>query len=350
MKFTVQSKLLQEALKRIKLQGRTTTLPVLCCVKIEAVEGSISLYTTNLNQSFLCHVQAEVEGPGCCCIDLDRLEGFPSSNDLSVKLDGSKATLRSGRLRANIQTLPGSEMPNAPEVSDEADVSFDYEVPQGLTDSLSWAQSTLPPVAMDAFCQGLVVGEDQILGTDRNSFHVCETGIPGIGQIIVPLEALRPFRTLMDNPTRTVRISLHQGILVLDADGTTFATRLVHGSIPDFKVFLKRFAASEDIIRCDAQQLANAVYRCADVTKSHCAALKSDGDGVIQVSCSYGGAYAVEKIDGSFNAPFEIGLSPLRTAKAFKVFNGEIEIRRTESAIYISDGKNSAGIGLMKIN
>src|SRR5690606_25762172 len=129
-----------------------------------------------------------------------------------------------------------------------------------------------------------------------------------------------------------------------------FTTRLVHGSIPDFKVFLKRFASSEDIIRCDAQELANAVYRCADVTKSHCVSLKNDGDGMIRVSCSYGGAYAVEEIDGSFNAPFDIGLSPLRIAKAFKVFDGWISIRRTESGVYISDGKNSAVIGLMKIN
>src|SRR5512132_17872 len=94
---------------------RRHTLPILANVLLEQKDGHLYLTATDLEMQITAH--SELDGKEAQAITVaarklqDLLRALPDGASINVDATGSKMTVRAGRSRFNLQTLPAGDYP-----------------------------------------------------------------------------------------------------------------------------------------------------------------------------------------------------------------------------------------------
>lgn len=124
---TVNRQELVAALRAVRTAaGGTKSLPVLNNVAIEVVEDQLQLTATNLDVYVRRHIPFAGSAIGATTVDAKSFADFAtgfSGKDVSLKLDGNKLRLTSGKNRASLAVISADEFPAWPSLADNA-VSF----------------------------------------------------------------------------------------------------------------------------------------------------------------------------------------------------------------------------------
>ena len=119
MKFTIPRDRLLKALQLATgVVERRQTLPVLSNLFIKAGEHGVALTGTDLEVEMVAHTDVDVEQPGEITIPARKLadiwRALPDGSDVSVSVEGDRATVKSGRSRFTLATLPAYAVPVSP--------------------------------------------------------------------------------------------------------------------------------------------------------------------------------------------------------------------------------------------
>ncbi len=111
MKFTLQREQLLKALQLVTgVVERRQTLPVLSNLLVQAGENGISLTGTDLEVEMVAHCNVEVQEAGEVTIPARKLvdiwRSLPDGAEVSLSVEGERVTIRSGRSRFTLATLP----------------------------------------------------------------------------------------------------------------------------------------------------------------------------------------------------------------------------------------------------
>ena len=116
MKFTTAREALLKPLQAvIGVVERRQTMPILSNVLIIAKGGQLAVTATDLEVELVAQVEVEAELDGEITVSgrklLDICKALPEGSDVSINLSGEKLSVKGGRSKFNLTTLPAAEFP-----------------------------------------------------------------------------------------------------------------------------------------------------------------------------------------------------------------------------------------------
>ena len=250
MKFSTERGTLLRAVAMVagvveRPQQTQAILPVLSHLLFDCNEEGLSITGTDLEVELNVRVRdgVEVEQPGRATMPGRKLAEIWRSlqDELPVSVEaGDKVTVRSGRSRFQLATLPAEEYP-AMETGGEGETKL--SVPPGelrrLVDQTSFAMAQQD---VRYYLNGLLfeVTDSHIraVATDGHRLAMCTLpgGAQGSGRVqaIIPRKGVVELGRLLTDAEEAVEISLGTNYLQAKHAGYTLTTKLVEGQFPDY--------------------------------------------------------------------------------------------------------------------
>ena len=273
MKFTIPRESLLKPLQLVTgVVERRQTLPVLANLLIQADAEGLSLTGTDLEVEMIAHCSVPVEQPGEITIPARKLadiwRALPDGADVSVSVEGERATIKSGRSRFTLATLPAADFPKVENADADVVVTLPQKQIGKLIDQVSFAMAQQD---VRVFLNGMLleVGDNSIraVATDGHRLAMaskpCETSGPaeGVKQAIVPRKAVVEMGRLLDEEEEDLSIQLGSNHLKVTKGGVTLTTKLVDGQFPDYEKVVPKDASR--VLHGDRNTLKEGFHRAS---------------------------------------------------------------------------------------
>ena len=249
---------------------RRQTLPILGNVLLKAENNTLSMTATDLEIEMVTHIELENGGevettlPARKFIDI--CKALPDGADVTLKVDGEKATIRSGKSRFVLSTLPSTEFPNL----DSFEASQEFKLPQAqLKKLIDQTQFAMAQQDVRYYLNGLLFefseGLIRTVATDGHRLALCDveadTGISETLQIIVPRKAVLELSRLLENSEDPVTVHLGGNHIRLSTPQVSFITKLIDGRFPDYQRVVPQ--GGDKIVLADRRELRQALSRAS---------------------------------------------------------------------------------------
>ena len=272
MKFRVSRDALLKPLNLVAgVVERRQTLPVLSNVLLNLDADRLSITGTDLEVELVGRVQLESAGesgeitvPARKLADICKSLSEGSTIEFAVR-DG-KATLRCGRSRFTLATLPAREFPNI----EDSIGTHQLSIPQGqlrrLIDRTGFAMAQQDVrYYLNGMYWELRDGRLRAVATDGHRLAVCT--LPqrledlADTEIIIPRKGVLEMSRLMQEDDDEVVIIVGSNHIRATTEDFTFTSKLVDGKFPDYERVLPR--GSDKIVIGERGELRQAFSRAA---------------------------------------------------------------------------------------
>ena len=326
MKVTMERTALLKALGHVhRVVERRNTIPILANVLIEAEHGRLSLKSTDLEIEATESVPADVGQSGATTVAahvlFEIVRKLPDGAQVSLETSGpvGQMTLRSGRSRFQLQSLPASDFPDLT----AGEFPHKFELPAAelkrLIESTQFAISTEETryYLNGIYLHAIDVGGAPMLravATDGHRLARVESAAPkgavGMPGVIVPRKAVGEIQKLLEDPTLDVKVEISPTKARFQFGDVILTTKLIDGTFPDYARVIpanndKRLVVDRDVFR-------NAVDRVSTLSSERGRAIKlslADHKIVLSVNNPDSGS-ANDEIEADYDsAPIEIGFN-----------------------------------------
>lgn len=270
MKFSIPRETLLAPISQVvSVVERRQTLPVLANFLIEAVDEGLRITGTDMEVELVARAPADVTDKGAITVPARKLvdicRALPDGATVNAELDDNKLTIRAGKSRFTLATLPASEFPS----SDQAETLQTYEVDQKtlrtLLEKTSFAMANND---VRHYLNGLLVefGENTIrtVATDGHRLSLAEAELSASGEErseIVPRKGVMELNRILEDIDQPLKIMLGQGFLRVDRDHIVMTTKLIDGKFPEYEAVIP--FKSEQPMKVNRDALIHALQRVA---------------------------------------------------------------------------------------
>ena len=273
MKFNIPRETLLKPLQLVTgVVERRQTLPVLANLLIQADEGGLSLTGTDLEVEMIARCPVPVEQPGEVTIPARKLadiwRALPDGADVSVSVEGERATIKSGRSRFTLATLPASDFPKVENADSDVVVSLPQSEIGKLIDQVSFAMAQQD---VRVFLNGMLleIGPNTLkaVATDGHRLAMaskpCESNAEEgtVKQAIVPRKAVVEMGRLLDEEDVRLSLQLGSNHLKVTKGNITLTTKLVDGQFPDYEKVVPKDASR--VLSGDRETLKQGFQRAS---------------------------------------------------------------------------------------
>ena len=243
-----------------------STLPILSGILISAEGAALQLQATDLEVSVrrACAALVESEGqtvvPGKLLTDIVR--SLPEAA-VTIELDGDTVHVRCQNSSFTLKTLNAADFPKFPEVSVSKTVSLPAEAMSSVVRRVSKSVSrdetraTLTGVLMVVERQCL-----RMVATDSYRLALSEVIVePDLSEdleVVVPGKALEEVTRLAAEGD-TITIGLSENQIMFDFGDTTFVTRKIEGTFPNYRQIVPKETGTT--VEIDGDEFSAAVRR-----------------------------------------------------------------------------------------
>ncbi len=271
MKFAIEREAILKPLQTITgVVERRQTLPILSNILLSANGQGLSMTATDLEVEMIARLPTDINEGGDITLParkmVDICKALPEGAiiDLTYDADKERATLKSGRSRFNLTTLPVSEFPNIDEVKGVFSFSVPQSVLKRLIDKTSFAMAQQD---VRYYLNGLMIEVDngviRAVATDGHRLAVCEHTAdvsPGEKiQVILPRKGVLELSRLLTDEDTPVNITIGNNHLCVTLGEYTFTSKLVDGKFPDYQRVIPR--NSDKLVIADRERLRQALVR-----------------------------------------------------------------------------------------
>jgi len=270
MKLSASREALLEPLQAvIGVVERRQTMPILANILIVARGNEVSVTATDLEVEMVASTElavdqeGEVTIPGRKLLDICRA----LSDDAQIKLDvvGDKATLKSGRSRFTLATLPAADFPTVDSMTAEQSVVLEQSAMKRL---LEKSHFSMAHQDVRYYLNGLLfeidAGKLRAVATDGHRLATCqvktESDATGAHQVIVPRKGVLELQRLLGDEG-TVTLAIGSNHIQAQVGGIRFTSKLIDGRFPDYRRVIPNRV--ETVITADREELRQALYRAA---------------------------------------------------------------------------------------
>jgi DNA polymerase-3 subunit beta len=273
MKFEVDREALLRPIQLVAgVVERRQTLPVLSNILVRVDDdGLLSMTGTDMEVELVCLTPlegveraGEVTLPARKWVDIWRSLGEHAQ--VAVAVEGDRATLRAGRSRFSLATLPVADFPTFD--SAVADTAFEVDAVQfrRLLERTAFAMAQQD---VRYFLNGMLleVRSDHVrsVATDGHRLAMCtlvlETGVAVARQAIIPRKGVIELQRLITDHTGMVKVSIGASYIRLDVGNYALSSKLVDGKFPDYERVIPR--GGEVTVRADRETLRGSLSRVA---------------------------------------------------------------------------------------
>ncbi|MEM1346362.1 MAG: DNA polymerase III subunit beta [Pseudomonadota bacterium] len=266
MRLTVERDALLAATRVSRaIIDRKNIIPILANVHLGAMDGDLCLTATNLDMQYLNTVAAEVIERGVVTVPGEPLHQFlhraPAGAQVEIALDGTTCTLKAGRARFELPTLPPGDFPMMSVRGEGAKVAID---PEALARVLSVPQFAAGRGDSRQYLNGIYLHAspaETLRGVATNGHLLCyqDVALPEGGKalpgVIVSLRTCQALQTLLDGASEA-RLTTTEEAIIVEAGEAQLTSKVINGQYPDYARTIPIKAGAERHLSASALQAA----------------------------------------------------------------------------------------------
>jgi len=275
MKFTISRDSLVRSLNLVAgVVERRQTLPILANVLLALEKGRLSLTGTDLEVELVGRVKLDAAGdPGEVTVParklLDICKSLPEGSDIEFQVKDNKVTVKSGRSRFTLSTLPASEFPNVEDSIGTHQLTLKQGQLKRLIERTAFAMAQQD---VRYYLNGMLWEIDskkqlRVVATDGHRLAMCtlpeKVQVKGEGgaQVILPRKGVLELGRLLMEDDADVSIIIGSNHIRAVTDDFTFTSKLVDGKFPDYQRVLP--ASPDKVLVGSRPELRQAFTRTA---------------------------------------------------------------------------------------
>jgi DNA polymerase-3 subunit beta len=243
LKQTARDALLKPLQAVSGIVERRHTLPILANVLLENRDGRLYVTATDLEMQITAH--SELPGKDAQAVTVaarklqDLLRALPDNASLNIDATGSKMTVRAGRSRFNLQTLPATDYPRIGIGQDQLQsLTLPERDLRGLLRSVEFAMAQQD---IRYYLNGMLLvvekGSLQAVATDGHRLSWASIGIPGDYQrqeVILPRKTVLELGKLLSDNEDPVTIDILANQVRFSFGNVELVSKVVDGKFPDY--------------------------------------------------------------------------------------------------------------------
>jgi len=255
---------------------RRQTMPVLANVLLSARDGRLAITGTDLEVELVAATKVGLEQPGDITVPgrklLDIFRALPDGVSITLSTEGERVSVRAGRSRFTLSSLPAAEFP----VVEEINASQTLSLPQGefrrLIDKTHFSMAQQD---VRYYLNGLLLETQEsalrAVATDGHRLALCEMALSSpakAGQVIVPRKGVLELQRILGTEGN-VELAIGTNHVRAQIGDIRFTSKLIDGRFPEYGRVIpaspaKRVQADRELLRQALQRtaiLSNEKYR-----------------------------------------------------------------------------------------
>ena len=270
MKFTAAREALLKPLHAvIGVVERRQTMPILANVLLVAKDGKVAVTATDLEVELVADAEVEIEGPGEVTVPgrklLDICRALPEQANVAIALTGEKLSIKSGRSKFSLTTLPAADFPTVEDINAGQTIGLPQAILCRLLDKTHFSMAQQD---VRYYLNGLLLETDgkqlRAVATDGHRLALCQVTLKGKKmpeqQVIVPRKGVMELQRLMSGEG-DVELQLGSNHVRIELDGIRFTSKLIDGRFPEYERVIPQDTSNE--LSADRELFKGALQRTA---------------------------------------------------------------------------------------
>ena len=277
MKFSAERESLLSALQSvIGVVERRQTMPILANLLMSAEQGRLSITATDLEVELVANAEIKSAADGRLTIPgrklLDICRSLPEGATLNLSQDGDKVTIKAGRSRFVLATLPAADFPVIDELAQQQTLKLAQADFKRLLDKTHFSMAQQD---VRYYLNGMLLETDgkmlRTVATDGHRLALCEMDLPtqsGHQQVIIPRKGVLELQRLLGTEGE-ISITIGSNHVRAQIGDVRFTSKLIDGRFPEYGRVIpaappKAVVADREVLRSALQRtsiLANEKYR-----------------------------------------------------------------------------------------
>jgi DNA polymerase-3 subunit beta len=323
MKLTIERGALLKSLGHVQnVVERRNTIPILSNVLLEAGSNALGLTATDMDLTIIERVPVSVGTGGAATVPAhtlhDIVRKLPEGSQVEIDGggEGGQATIRAGRSKFSLPTLPREDFPATAGGDLPHRFSLAAKDLRGLIDRSRFAIST---EETRYYLNGIYlhVAEEKVLravATDGHRLARVEMEVPkgaaGMPGVIVPRKTVGELRKLIDETEEPIEVALSETRIRFAFDSVTLSSKLIDGNFPDYQRVIP--TGNDKSMTVDRRMFAEAVDRVSTIASEKSRAIKlslKKNSMILSASSPENGSASEELEVGYGGNPIEIGFN-----------------------------------------
>jgi DNA polymerase III subunit beta len=278
MKFSAEREVILAPLQAvIGVVERRQTMPILANVLVAARGDQISITATDLEVELVAKVSVSIQQAGEATLPgrklLDIVRALPEKAPVSITIEAERATVRSGKSRFTLTTLPAVDFPTVEDIRAQQTLALSQT---GLKRLLDKTHFSMAQQDVRYYLNGMLLEmEGKVLrtvATDGHRLAFCEAALDADAgshhQVIVPRKGVLELQRLL-GAEGTVQLAVGSNHVRAEIGDIRFTSKLIDGRFPEYGRVIpanpsRRVTADRDLLRAALQRaaiLSNEKYR-----------------------------------------------------------------------------------------
>ncbi len=270
MKLTGERETLLAPLQAvIGVVERRQTMPVLANVLLSARDGRLAVTATDLEVELVASTETEIQQAGDVTVPgrklLDILRALPEKLVVSFSLEGEKITVRAGRSRFSLSTLPAAEFPVIDDINAEQTVRIECTAIARLLEKTHFSMAQQD---VRYYLNGMLLEIDaetlRAVATDGHRLALSEAPLARKAktrqQVIVPRKGVLELQRIL-NGQGVCELAIGTNHVRAKIGEVRFTSKLIDGRFPEYSRVIP--AAPAAAIKADRDALRQALQRTA---------------------------------------------------------------------------------------
>jgi len=274
MHFEISRKELLPPLKMIiGVVEQRQTLPILANTLVKVKDNTLHLTATDAEVEVVCSVplvstidadnEGEITIPARKLFDI--CKSLSDANNIQVAINDSQATIKAGKSKFKLQTLPAIEFPDRPKFQEQTS----FTISQNNLKNLFYKTSFCIAVNdVRYYLNGLLLeiadGKISLIGTDGHRMAVAQLDFATEtnAKVIIPRKAVLELSKLLTDSDDEIKISFDDNHIRFElSDSLEISSKLIDGDFPDWQNVIP--AEPNKIVLVETNELKQALTRAS---------------------------------------------------------------------------------------
>ena len=221
---------------------RRQTMPVLANVLLAARDGRLSVTGTDLEVELVATSQVSVQQAGDITVPgrklLDIFRSLPEKTSVALSTEGERVSLRAGRSRFTLSSLPASEFPVVEEINAQQTLTVAQGEFRRLIDKTHFSMAQQD---VRYYLNGLLLETDgktlRAVATDGHRLALCETELDSKAksnqQVIVPRKGVLELQRILGTDGN-IELGVGTNHVRAQIGDIRFTSKLIDGRFPEY--------------------------------------------------------------------------------------------------------------------
>jgi DNA polymerase-3 subunit beta len=248
---------------------RRQTMPVLSNVLLSARNNRLGVTGTDLEVELVASTEVQVQQAGDVTVPgrklLDICRALPEGTQLTLMTEAERATLRCGRSRFALSTLPAAEFPVVEEINAELTVTVAQADCRRLIDKTHFSMAQQD---VRYYLNGMLLEADgstlRAVATDGHRLALCEiplsTPVRTKQQVIVPRKGVLELQRCLGSEG-PLELAIGTNHVRAQIGDIRFTSKLIDGRFPDYARVIP--TRPSRLVEADRETLGQALQRTA---------------------------------------------------------------------------------------